>query len=159
MFRDATEVDDITMVNNPLAINRAFENPYHTRMSALRGNNQPTMENRLWYIKPTNETNDPNDYEFNRTDMSHVNIDPNFKKMVQLIGKLRFNTRFVRNLFFLVNLYRSLRLKLRMDLTYNKNVVVKSHAVTRPDNTEFIVNQTKEDVYKGTRMYPKSGKP
>ena len=106
-------------------------------------------------MSPSSVTKDPNDYNFKKSDVKASRVDVNLKKVLQLIGKLRFNTRFVRNLFFLVNIYRSLRLKLRIDLTYNKNLVVKSHAVIRPDNTEFILNQTKEDSYPGSKMYPR----
>ncbi len=58
-------------------------------------------------------------------------------KAIKFVGKLRYNTIFVRNIQFLVNIYRSLRLKLHKDLTYDKSIVVKSHALTRSDNTEF----------------------
>lgn len=68
---------------------------------------------------------------------NHVPLDANCVKAIKFIGKLRYNTIFVRNIQFLVNIYRSLRLKLHQDLTYNKDIVVKSHALTRADNTEF----------------------
>lgn len=69
--------------------------------------------------------------------LKEVTLDANVIKACKFVGKLRYNTIFVRNLQFLVNLYRSLRLKLHQDLTYNKDIVVKSHALTRADNTEF----------------------
>src|SRR5208282_3338482 len=56
------------------------------------------------------------------------------------VGRLRFDTVFVRNLIFIVNLYRSVRHKLSKDLTYNRDIILKSSAITRPDTTEFRGN-------------------
>ena len=152
MFRDSTELAEYDKdKTNPFGFNRAYERgPSHTRQLELE---KATDKKKLYYI-PNNQK-DPNDYKFDENDTKSITIDENLKQVLQLIGKLRFNTRFIRNLFFLVNLYRSLRYKLRIDLTYNKNLVVKSHAVIRPDNTEFMLNQTKEDSYKGSTIYPR----
>jgi hypothetical protein len=64
-----------------------------------------------------------------------------FKKVLQIIGKLRSQTVFVRNLIFLVNVYRLLRLKLRKDLVYDRSLIVRGHALVRESNTEFDRNQ------------------
>ena len=57
------------------------------------------------------------------------------------IGALRFNTVFVRNLIFIVNLYRTVRLKLHRDLVYSKDIITRSAAVTRDSLTEFRGNR------------------
>jgi hypothetical protein len=64
-----------------------------------------------------------------------------FKEVLQIIGKLRSQTIFVRNLIFLVNVYRLLRLKLRKDLVYDRGLIVRGHALVRESNTEFDRNQ------------------
>ena len=140
MFRDAFGYLPGDPADARLIFNTKFE-----RGPSHHIDGYSSDDKTLNYIRSTAESKDSNDYEFNKSDIKYVAVNENLKKMLQLIGKLRFNTRFIRNLFFLVNLYRSLRLKLRMDLTYSKNIVVKSHAVVRPDNTEFRLNQSKRD--------------
>jgi hypothetical protein len=60
--------------------------------------------------------------------------------MLQATGLLRFDTVLIRNLIFLVNLYRVIRLKLRKDLMYDRNIILKSHAIAREDATEHARN-------------------
>ena len=74
--------------------------------------------------------------------------------MLRATGLLRFDTRLVRNLIFLVNLYRVIRLKLRKDLMYDRNIILKSHSVAREDATEHIRNDrwTPRDYPPGSRM-------
>jgi len=56
------------------------------------------------------------------------------------VGRLRFDTIFVRNLIFITNLYRSVRMKLARDLTYNKDVIARSLPITNNNITEFYGN-------------------
>jgi hypothetical protein len=58
-----------------------------------------------------------------------------------IIGKFRFDTVLNRNLVFIVNLYRSVRLKLQRDLVYSKDIILRSEQITRPETTEFHRNQ------------------
>jgi len=100
--------------------------------------------------------NDDDDLEFDydardgNIDASHgltgVRIDKGYKTVLGVIGKLRTQTVFVRNLIFLVNVYRLLRLKMRKDLVYSRNLVVKGHATVRESDTEFARNQTQKIV-------------
>lgn len=53
------------------------------------------------------------------------------------IGKLRFDTRLVRNLFFVANVQRLMRLKLNQELTQYRNVLVAGHSVVNPGVTEY----------------------
>jgi len=53
------------------------------------------------------------------------------------IGKLRFDTRMIRNMFFITNVVRILRLKLNRDLTQSRNILVASHLAVAPGITEY----------------------
>jgi hypothetical protein len=85
--------------------------------------------------------------------VQNVNVE-NIVAMLRATGLLRFDTRLVRNLIFLVNLYRVIRLKLRKDLMYDRNVILKSHSIAREDNTEHIRNDrwTPRNYPPGSRM-------
>lgn len=74
-----------------------------------------------------------------------VNVSAADKNNLVLLGQSRLNTILIRNLMFIVNSFRVLRLKLRRDLMYNKSITLRSHAVTRDDVTEFTGNQTQRD--------------
>lgn len=56
------------------------------------------------------------------------------------IGRARFDTKFIRNLIFIVNLFRSVRVKLQRDLTYSRDIIQRSAAITRNPITEFTGN-------------------
>lgn len=57
-------------------------------------------------------------------------------------GQCRFDTVIVRNLIFVVNLYRSVRLRLQRDLIYSKDIIAKSIPITREQLTEFSGNSS-----------------
>ena len=59
------------------------------------------------------------------------------KKRLQQIGKARFDTTFVRNLFFITNVSRVVRLKLSRELTQTRNVLVSSHEALAAGVTEY----------------------
>jgi hypothetical protein len=50
---------------------------------------------------------------------------------------MRFDTRFIRNMFFITNVVRVLRLKLHRELTQSRNVVVSSHMAVAQGVTEY----------------------
>lgn len=56
---------------------------------------------------------------------------------VAYLGVARFNTKLVRNIFWLVNLQRLMRLKMRKDLMWYNTDVVSGHAVVSENITEF----------------------
>ena len=64
---------------------------------------------------------------------------PSFAAKLQLeaIGKERFDTRFIRNIFFITNVVRILRLKLNRELSQSRNVLVASHASVSAGVTEY----------------------
>ena len=59
------------------------------------------------------------------------------KQRLDLIGKLRFDTYFIRKLFFITNVVRILRLKLNRELTQSRSVLVSSHAAVSAGLTEY----------------------
>lgn len=63
---------------------------------------------------------------------AHAKID-----LLNDIGKLRFDTRLVRNLFFITNVQRLMRLKMNQELTQYRNVLVGDHSVINPGVTEY----------------------
>ncbi len=59
----------------------------------------------------------------------------------KVIGWLRFHSILTRNLIFVTNLYRVVRLKLHRDLVYSRDIIKKSAAMTKHSLTEFYNNQ------------------
>jgi hypothetical protein len=97
----------------------------------------------LVYLDQSNYNDNENDTEFALNyAAAQVPINANVKKLLQTYGFLRLQTVLVRDLMFLVNCYRIIRYKLQQDLTYDKSEILSKFAVTRPDNTEFIRNQS-----------------
>ncbi len=76
----------------------------------------------------------------NSSQIQSVDVNEH-KHFLAQIGRLRFDTVLLRNLIFIVNLYRSARLKLQRDLTYSKDIIQSSASITRPQLTEFFGNQ------------------
>lgn len=62
---------------------------------------------------------------------------PVYKGLYRVIGKMRFDTIYMRNLFWLTNLQRILRYKMRNDLTWYDRKVVSSNAVLAKSITEL----------------------
>lgn len=58
-------------------------------------------------------------------------------RQLEAIGRARFDTRLVRNLFFIVNVLRLVRAKLSRELTQSRNVIVSSHAAVAAGVTEY----------------------
>jgi hypothetical protein len=59
------------------------------------------------------------------------------KAQLEMVGRLRFDTRLVRNLFFISNVQRFIRAKLARELTQSRSVIVSSHSVVAPSVTEY----------------------
>ena len=70
------------------------------------------------------------------------------KPALQAIGKIRFDTLLVRRQFWICNLHRILRLKLRRDLTWYNQKVVNSHAVVASGITELFDHNLHQDPTK-----------
>jgi hypothetical protein len=72
----------------------------------------------------------------NKAQVHAVDVD-HVKEILKCWGKLRFDTRLIRNIFWITNLQRVLRLKLRRDLTWYNSKVVSDHAVVASGITEL----------------------
>ena len=59
------------------------------------------------------------------------------KAQLQDIGRARFDTTFVRNIFFIANVVRIVRLKINRELTQSRNVLVASHSAIAAGVTEY----------------------
>jgi hypothetical protein len=71
------------------------------------------------------------------TAVTEVAIPAGAKARLEAVGKLRFDTRFVRKLFFITNVVRLLRLKLNRELTQSRSILVSSHMAVASGITEF----------------------
>lgn len=81
----------------------------------------------------------------------------NAKMKLETIGKLRFDTRFVRKLMFITNVGRLLRLKLQRELLEERRAVVGSIRTLAPGVTEYGQDPFgADDVYE-SRTY--AGEP
>ncbi len=58
-------------------------------------------------------------------------------KIIDSIGRKRFDTTLIRNLFFITNVVRVLRSKMEQELSFNRNIVVNSHAAVAKGITEY----------------------
>lgn len=61
---------------------------------------------------------------------------------VALIGRMRFDTTLMRNIFFLVNLQRVMRMLMRNEISYLESPVVSSSQVINRQITEYVGNET-----------------
>jgi hypothetical protein len=79
-----------------------------------------------------------------KTRVRTVHVD-GVKEVLTMIGKLRFDTRLCRNLFWIANLQRLLRLKLRRDLSWYDSKIVSDHAAVASSITETYDNDMPHD--------------
>ncbi|NBU11140.1 MAG: hypothetical protein EBS84_19335, partial [Proteobacteria bacterium] len=89
---------------------------------------------KLTYLKLPDDADPANA----STAVSEVSLNvPETKARLEAIGKKRFDTRFIRNIFFITNVVRILRLKLNRELSQSRNVLVASHASVSAGVTEY----------------------
>lgn len=93
-----------------------------------------------------------NENVLNRDQIQSVDVG-NIANVLARVGRLRFDTVLIRNLIFIVNLYRSVRMKLARDLVYSKDIIKRSAPITSVHLTEFFGNQ----VDHGRQNYKESG--
>ena len=72
----------------------------------------------------------------NKAKIRAVDID-GVKDVLKCWGKLRFDSKLVRDIFWIVNIQRVLRLKLRRDLMWYNSKVVSDHATVASGITEL----------------------
>ena len=73
----------------------------------------------------------------NNTSYTNVYATSDGKSYLQNIGKSRFDTKLVRNIFFIMNVWRLLRLKLDRELTQYHSVVTRGNGLVNPSLTEY----------------------
>jgi hypothetical protein len=78
---------------------------------------------------------DPNRPLINGVSESNVRSD------LAVLGRLRFDTTFIRNIFFLVNLQRVMRMIMRDEIQFLESPVVNSSAVLNRQITEYQGNE------------------
>lgn len=69
------------------------------------------------------------------------------------IATPRFNTTFIRNLCFITNVSRVVRLKLNRELTQNRNVIVSSHSTVASSITEYGSDPFSKDEHIGSDRF------
>jgi hypothetical protein len=94
---------------------------------------------KLTYIKKNNVTKN--------FDVHAVAIPDGAKARLNLIGQMRFDTKIVRNMFFISNINRLIRLKLSQELSENRNVLASSHQAVARSMTEYGMGITPNDVF------------
>ena len=88
-----------------------------------------------------------------KSDIVAVDVG-NYKVLLQKIGKMRFDTFYARSLIWLTNIQRALRLKLRRELYWYNEKIVKENSVMAPSITELYGNDSaffRADGYRADR--------
>lgn len=116
-----------------------YEKYKNNRNSSL----SPQTEDIMKYSNPRyfSENLHYLDTDSNKTTIVEVSVEKRYKKYLQFLGFLRFHTIFTRNIFWLTNIQRILRLKLRKDLSWFDTRIVKDLSVTDPNITELYGNR------------------
>ena len=123
----------------------------------VQDGDQPTWGNNAGLVRTENPPGAPN-FNLAQADLSGYltfignpgEEDSHTLKRVQLgrnaggklrnlekVGKARFDTRIVRNLYFITNVQRLMRLKLNQELTQYRSVLVSNHSVINAGVTEY----------------------
>nr|BCY04581.1 220 kDa polyprotein [Abalone asfa-like virus] len=64
-------------------------------------------------------------------------VSPQYRRTLSLIGKARFDSKFIRNLFFISNLHRVLRARIFNDLMRNDTRILTSNDIAVNSLTEY----------------------
>jgi hypothetical protein len=78
------------------------------------------------------------------------------ENFLAITGFTRFNTNVVRNLFFISNILRIIRLQINREFTQNRNILKSSHFAIAPSVTEYGMmdpNEAFMSKYRGARMF------
>lgn len=106
---------------------------------------------------------EPNDYITNnnksnplvRFDYAQENVE-NLRNTLQNIGFLRFNTNVIRNLFFISNILRIIRLQINREFTQNRSILKSSHFAISPSVTEYGMmdpNESFNSTYRDAKSF------
>lgn len=81
--------------------------------------------------------------------VAEVRVGANYHQALKVIGKLRFDTKFARNLNFIVMCQRVMRLKLHMELSWNKRII-SGTTIVDPKFTESVADNSSYDPFEGS---------
>jgi hypothetical protein len=98
------------------------------------------------YDKTINETNNEPLKSF-----VYEEAVPSIRKVMSHLGYTRFNTNMVRNLFFISNILRIVRLQINREFTQNRNILKSSHFAISPSVTEYGISTMDPNEISSTR--------
>jgi hypothetical protein len=78
------------------------------------------------------------------------------RETIRNIGYLRFNTNIIRNLFFISNILRIIRLQINREFTQNRSILKSSHFAISPSVTEYGImdpNESFHSSYRGASTF------
>jgi hypothetical protein len=129
LFYNLTSISDKELSGNVMRITEAF--------NSITANIANDTTNITWRVRGNNSLYVLNS-EGTSDSIQKVELTPpQALKNLENIGMMRFNTRFVRNLFFITNLTRILRLKLNQVLTQDRGLVVNAHSALAAGVMEY----------------------
>jgi hypothetical protein len=76
---------------------------------------------------------------------------PSIRRVMSHLGYTRFNTNMVRNLFFISNILRIVRLQINREFTQNRNILKSSHFAISPSVTEYGISTMDPNEISSTR--------
>lgn len=83
-----------------------------------------------------------------------VLVSPGNKARLLAIGKERFDSAIVRNLFFITNIYRVLRQKMSTELAQTRTIIQRGDALITPSLTEYGMDpELSRDEVASSRQY------
>lgn len=134
----------IADINNGADIVQNIADVIHAKTTKIYNRYNSSERNMIESQRPDYFPNALHYLEDNNgvTEVKQIELDNEVinKRVLQTLGKFRFDTVLVRNLFWITNIQRALRLKLRTDLSWYDTKVVKDLSVTSPGITESFGN-------------------
>ncbi|AMN83432.1 hypothetical protein D5b_00165 [Faustovirus] len=111
----------------------------------------------LHYLKNGAHKTKDNDVDVDASQVARVSLpNKNAGKELYETGADRFNSILVRQLLFITNLYRLVRMRLQRDLVYSKDVIMRSIPITRNEITELNGNALhKNNAYENYKNDPR----
>ena len=105
-----------TAADKNIIITSLQNNLPQARKSLARAEVQPTFfrGEMMTYIKDSAK-------DFGNR-VAEVQVGPNYRQALKVVGKLRFDTKLSRNLLFVIMCQRTMRLKLHQELSWNKRI-------------------------------------
>lgn len=122
-----------------------FDSLNLTDIKSIQKRNTVYFGNSLCYLEPDQQGSKIKEVKLDKDVIS--------KSTLISIGKLRFDTTFLRNIIWFANIQRALRLKLRRDLSKYDTRIVKDMAITSPSVTELFDNNVNSENFDDDLSY------